>query len=83
MQSRKNLSELTQQFMFVHKCWQDHKMAVKYNMTVERAIKDLREVQEQTLKIPCANRLHRRAANLLRDIVHVPMAVDTEIKAAH
>lgn len=74
---RKTLSELTQQFMFVHKCWQDHKMAVKHNMTVERAIRDLREVQDQALKVVHGTRLSWRAHILLNDIVHVPMEFDS------
>ena len=63
------LEQLATQYFLVCKCWHNHREAVRNRMSVERAIKILREVREGALKYHTGRLLGRRALSLLQDIV--------------
>lgn len=79
MEQQKTLGELVKQYLLVCTCWQDHKMSLKYKMSVEKAIRDLREVRDEARKYENGARLSFKANGLLNDIVKAPMDIDAKI----
>lgn len=54
-------------------------MSLKYKMSVEKAIRDLREVRDEARKYENGARLSFKANGLLNDIVKAPMDIDARI----
>jgi len=56
-------------YLYVHRCWQDHDLAKSEKMSVERAIKLLRECAMEATKKRTGTRLATRCYKLLDAIV--------------
>jgi hypothetical protein len=66
-----SLTDLLDHYWHVSRCWANHDLAVRENMTVEAAIQTLIRVRDQSMIHPGGARLSKMAADLLRDIVRL------------
>lgn len=69
-QEIKLLEDLAADYFEVARCWNDHARAIRKRMSVEKAIKILRMVRDQSLVQKNGRSLSAKANELLQDIIY-------------
>jgi hypothetical protein len=65
-----SLQDLLEQYWFVARCWANHEMSVRENMTFETAMQTLSRVEMWSLTMKGGMRLSKMANKLRWDIVN-------------
>ena len=73
------MDKLLQAYFRVSRCWNDPSLAIRENMTVEKALKLLRRIREMALRTPGGAPLAKRANKLTREIVEKQVDSETMV----